>query len=75
MEPLLDLVLKTIPGPEVEPDAPLQMLVTNLDWSEYVGRIAIGRIQAGRIKSGQQIDLAKDKGARSRCSSRVALGL
>lgn len=62
MQPLLDLVLKTIPGPEVEPDAPLQMLVTNLDWSEYVGRIAIGRIQAGRIKSGQTIDLAKDKG-------------
>lgn len=62
MEPLLDLVLKTIPGPEVEPDAPLQMLVTNLDWSEYVGRIAIGRVQAGRIKSGQSIDLAKDKG-------------
>ena len=62
MEPLLDLVLKTIPGPEVEPDAPLQMLVTNLDWSEYVGRIAIGRIQAGRIKNGQTIDLAKDKG-------------
>lgn len=62
MQPLLDLVLKTIPGPEVEPDAPLQMLVTNLDWSEYVGRIAIGRIQAGRIKNGQTIDLAKDKG-------------
>ncbi|MGN6545627.1 MAG: translational GTPase TypA [Aureliella sp.] len=62
MEPLLDLVLEKIPGPEVEPDAPLQMLVTNLDWSEYVGRIAIGRIQAGRMKAGQAVDLAKDKG-------------
>ena len=62
MVPLLDLVLAQIPGPEVEPDAPLQMLVTNLDWNEYVGRIAIGRIQAGRIRSGQAIDLAKDKG-------------
>lgn len=59
MEPLLDLVLESIPGPEVEPDAPLQMLVTNLDWSEYVGRIAVGRVQAGTLKVGQQIDLAK----------------
>lgn len=59
MVPLLDLVLESIPGPEVEPDAPLQMLVTNLDWSEYVGRIAVGRIQAGKLKIGQQIDLSK----------------
>jgi GTP-binding protein len=62
MEPLLDLVLEKIPGPEVEPDAPLQLLVTNLDWSEYVGRIAVGRVQAGRLKAGQQIDLAKSGG-------------
>ena len=59
MVPLLDLVLESIPGPEVEPDAPLQMLVTNLDWSEYVGRIAVGRIQAGKLRIGQQIDLSK----------------
>ena len=59
MVPLLDMVLECIPGPEVEPDAPLQMLVTNLDWSEYVGRIAVGRIQAGTLKIGQQIDLSK----------------
>jgi GTP-binding protein len=59
MEPLLDLVLQKIPGPEVEPQAPLQLLVTNLDWSEYVGRIAVGRVQAGTIKSNQTIDLIK----------------
>ncbi len=62
MVPLLDLVLESIPGPDVEQDAPLQMLVTNLDWSEYVGRIAIGRIQAGRLKTNQPVDVAKDKG-------------
>ena len=62
MEPLMDLMLKTIPGPEVEPDAPLQLLVTNLDWSEYVGRIAVGRIQAGSIKTAQPVDLAKADG-------------
>ena len=42
-----DMMLEPIPGPEVDPDAPLQMLVTNLDWSDYVGRIAIGRIYSG----------------------------
>jgi len=55
--PLLDLVLKEIPGPEVDPDAPLQMLVTTLDWSEYVGRIAIGRISAGSVAKGQRVAL------------------
>jgi GTP-binding protein len=57
MRPLLDLVLREIPGPDVEPDAPLQLLVTTLDWSEYVGRIAIGRIHAGTIRQGQPVEL------------------
>jgi len=60
MSPLLDMMLDIIPGPDVEPDAPLQMLITNLDWSEYVGKIAIGRIQSGSISKNQPIDLAKD---------------
>lgn len=60
MVPLLDLMIDKIPGPDVEPDAPLQLLVTNLDWSDYVGRIAIGRIQSGTMKKGQQVDIAKD---------------
>ena len=62
MAPLLDMLLEKIPGPEVEPDAPLQLLVTNLDWSDYVGRIAIGRIQSGTMTKGQSIDIAKDEG-------------
>jgi GTP-binding protein len=57
MRPLLDMVLKEVPGPEVELDAPLQMLVTTLDWSEFVGRIAIGRIKSGTIKKGQTVAL------------------
>ncbi len=60
MRPLLDLVLEKIPGPDVELNAPLQMLVTTLDWSDYVGRIAIGRIQSGKIKRGQQVALIQD---------------
>jgi GTP-binding protein len=62
MRPLLDMVLREIPGPEVEPDAPLQMLVTTLDWSEYVGRIAIGRIQGGTIRRGQTVALMQAEG-------------
>ena len=44
IRPLCDLILEKIPGPEVDADGPLRMLCTTLDFSEYVGRIAIGRI-------------------------------
>lgn len=60
MIPLLDMMLEKIPGPDVEPDAPLQLLVTNLDWSDYVGRIAIGRIQSGSLRKNQSVDIAKE---------------
>lgn len=62
MRPLLDLIVDRLPGPEVDANAPLQMLVTTLDWSEYVGRIAIGRISAGTIRNGQTIDLHQSGG-------------
>ena len=52
MQPLLDLVLQKIPGPAVDQTAPLRMLVTTLDWSDYVGRIAIGRVESGRLTRG-----------------------
>jgi GTP-binding protein len=57
--PLLDLVLEQIPGPEVDETAPLQMLVTTLDWSDYVGRIIVGRITSGTIKKGQTVAVSK----------------
>ncbi len=62
MRPLMDLLVDHLPGPEVDPQAPLQMLVTTLDWSEYVGRIAVGRIRAGAIAGGQAIDLHQRSG-------------
>jgi GTP-binding protein len=62
MQPLLDLIVQQIPGPDVQPQSPLQMLVTTLDWSDYVGRIAVGRIQAGAIRRGQEIELHQARG-------------
>jgi GTP-binding protein len=62
IHPLLDLVLEKIPGPQVDPDQPLQLLVTTLEWSEYVGRVAIGRIQSGTIRRGQQVLLMQADG-------------
>jgi GTP-binding protein len=59
IRPLLDMVLHEIPGPDVEPGAPLQMLVTTLDWSEYVGRIVVGRIQSGTISKGETVAISK----------------
>ena len=55
LEPLLDLLLEHIPAPTYEPDHPLQALVTNLDASPYVGRLAICRVRNGTIRKGQQI--------------------
>jgi len=55
MEPLLDLVLEKIPGPVVDPTAPLRMLVTTLDWSDYVGRIAIGRVESGSLTKASAV--------------------
>jgi GTP-binding protein len=62
MRSLFDMMLEAIPGPEIDPDAPLQMLVTNLDWSDYVGRIAVGRIYSGVVRAGQQVALMQDGG-------------
>jgi GTP-binding protein len=62
--PLMDLILEKIPGPQINRDAPLQMLVMNLDWSDYVGRIAIGRIQSGRVRKNQDVLVMKAGGRR-----------
>ena len=55
MDPLFEAILKHVPVREADPDLPLQMQVTSLDYSSYVGKIAIGRIERGRMKSGQEV--------------------
>lgn len=52
--PLFEEILEYIPAPEGEAEEPLQLLVSNIDYDEYVGRIAIGRIERGSVKMGQQ---------------------
>jgi GTP-binding protein len=55
LQPLFDSILKHIPAPKVDPDAPLQMLVTTLGYDDYRGVTAIGRVFAGTIKIGQKM--------------------
>ena len=53
--PLFDKILEYIPAPEGEPDEPLQLLVSSIDYNEYVGRIAIGKIERGSIRVNQEV--------------------
>jgi GTP-binding protein len=55
LEPLFDVILRHIPAPKVDPDAPLQLLVTMLGYDDYRGVTAIGRVFAGKIKAGQRL--------------------
>src|SRR5437667_5306002 len=55
IRPLFAAILQHVPPPEVELEAPLQMLVVTLDYSDYLGRIGIGKVVAGKIRKGQRI--------------------
>ena len=56
---LFEAILEHIPAPTYDPEAPLQFLVTNLDYSNYVGRIAVGKVVSGKLNEGGQIALFK----------------
>ena len=62
LQPLFDLILKTIPPPEDSREEILQILVTNIDYSDYVGRLAIGKIFSGTVKASDQIAVVDSKG-------------
>ncbi len=55
LKPLFDTILEYIPAPEVDLEAPFQMLVSSIDYNEFVGRIAIGRVERGVVKQNQDI--------------------
>ena len=60
MSALLDTIVATIPAPAGDPEAPLQALVTNLDASDYLGRLAIGRVAQGTLRAGEDVALCQD---------------
>ena len=62
MQPLFEAILENIAPPEGDPDEPLQVLFSSLDYDDYVGRIGVGRVERGRIKKNQQITLCKADG-------------
>ena len=64
LRPLYAAILANVPAPEVDADAPLQMLVVTLDYSDYVGRIAIGHVVAGKLRKNQRVALLKHDGKR-----------
>jgi GTP-binding protein len=55
MRPLYEAILKHVPQPDVDSEAPLQLQICSLDYNSYVGRIGIGRIKKGHIKPGQEV--------------------
>ena len=68
MTPLFETILKHIPAPTADIKAPFQMLISNLDWSDYVGRIAIGKITGGTVKIGDSIVCIHKDGTRERAA-------
>ncbi len=63
LQPLFETILASIPAPSGDPVAPLQIQVTNLDYSDFLGRIAIGRVFNGTMRRGSEVGVAKLSGA------------
>ena len=64
--PLLDEVVASVPAPEYQPDVPLQLRATTLDWDDYVGRLVIGRVLNGRLAKGQEVAVCQGDGEPAR---------
>jgi len=60
LAPLFDTILAAIPAPACDPSSPLQLLVTSLDYSDYVGLIAVGKLVSGTLSRGQEVALLKE---------------
>ena len=63
MKPLFEAILRHVPPPVGDPEKPLQLQVTTLDYSDFLGRIMIGRIHNGTIRNGQPVALLRDDGS------------
>ncbi|HNY78368.1 MAG: translational GTPase TypA [Sedimentisphaerales bacterium] len=62
LKPVYDAIIRSVPAPRVDPDRPLQMLVTTLEYSDYVGRVAIGKVFAGRLRQAQSVTVIDKAG-------------
>jgi GTP-binding protein len=62
LQPLFEQIIATIPTPKGDPDAPLQVQVTNLDYSDYLGRLGIARVFNGTLKTGDEVYISKIDG-------------
>jgi len=71
LKPLFDTIINYIDPPEGDEDKPLQMLISSIDYNEYVGRIGIGRIERGKIKVGQQVTVADYTKSKKEYNSKV----
>ena len=69
MVPLFETIVSHIPPPKAHPNEPFKMLINNLDWSDYVGRIAIGRITSGTVKTGDVIWCIHKNGKREKATA------
>jgi GTP-binding protein len=74
LSPILDSIVETIPAPSGDPAAPLQAIVTNLDASDYLGRLAIGRVEQGTLKAGSQVGLIQADGTVLKRKLAILLG-
>jgi GTP-binding protein len=63
LRPLFDAIVETIPAPEGDAAGPLQILVANLDYSDYLGRLAIARVFNGTLRTGEEVGIAKLDGS------------
>jgi GTP-binding protein len=63
LKPLFDAIINTIPAPQGDPTGPLQILVANLDYSDYLGRLAIARVFNGTMRTGEEVAIAKLDGS------------
>lgn len=71
LKPLFDKIIEYIPAPEAQVDAPLRMLISSIDYSDYVGRIGIGRIECGVMRQNQEIIVCDFHGLREPKKSRI----
>ena len=70
-KPLFNKILEHIPAPEGDPDGDLQLLVSSIDYNDYVGRIAVGRIERGTIKQNQEVMVCDYNGSHKPFKSKV----